>query len=380
MEDRSEKLSALNIIFSHTVIEEQIEQLIRLKFNQIFLYVGQLSSALTDIIDSYKNRNVEIILIRTALDLKSKLGGDPFLLLGDSIIIKDEIIVQHILKCDQKPKLFVLDSRDENAAFERLDLNNRWAGLALLSGNIFSNITNVADDWSVESLLVRMALQQNMMSEQLPNHLVRDCQILLIKNRDDVKYLSDRKFSELKNKISSGSIFNAVTFFWSKNHLKFLNLKPLIWAVQLTPILFLIAALLFIYYDEGLWALTFAAISSICFANQQLMNKLSSHFLSDKNYSILMIFLSFIFFAIFYKSLFPQLFFGIFMSILMVGILILTSIRRDGFYRFIDPISILISLILAEFFNQSVAVSMIIIGGLFSHLIWENFQSRNLLK
>ncbi|APG62606.1 hypothetical protein LPB140_07205 [Sphingorhabdus lutea] len=374
MQDGPESLSALNSIFSKTVVEEQIDQLIRLKFKRIFISVGQITSKLTDIIDKYQSGSVEIILIRSAQDLKEKIENQSFLLVGDSIIMEDNIINVYCLANNAKNKLFLLDSREENADFERLDLNNRWAGFALLQGDMLSNISDVADDWSLESMLVRIAMQRSISHQQLPNNLITNGHIVIVKNKNDIKSLAEKKFSKLKNTASSGIIFNAVTFFWSKHFEHLLILRPVKLALQILPILFLLCALSLAYFSYAEMALLATSLAGIILANMRLMNKLSNDKIDERLYNISLIILLFLIYFLLFNNDLLNIYFAIFLSYMTIAAIFVCHIKKEGYYHYIDPILLNICSIICAYFGFLLPFMMVIIAFIFSNLIWDNVK------
>jgi hypothetical protein len=60
----------------------------------------------------------------------------------------------------QEGKLLLTLPEDPRfASFERIDLNRRWTGIAVLDGSLAAQSVTIAEGWSIDSCLLRAALQ-----------------------------------------------------------------------------------------------------------------------------------------------------------------------------------------------------------------------------
>jgi hypothetical protein len=83
------------------------------------------------------------------------------------------------------PFIATVDGRDENGTFERIDLNTRWAGFALLSTQTAQAMNALPDGWSIGSSLLRHAIQSNTRFEPILQVRLERGDIVRVETRAD---------------------------------------------------------------------------------------------------------------------------------------------------------------------------------------------------
>lgn len=192
--------SALFSLGDIPFIEFQIKQLAQAGIKQIFLEIDTVPGALLPIADRARNNGIAVDFLRSPADLRGKLQADELLFIMSEGIYLDNRLLAEMLR-QNSPYLVTLDGRDENAAFERIDLNSFWAGLALLGSDSIEAIAALPEEWSIGSSLLRRALQDSVLHRPLKQALVDNGQLLKIDNAADAQRLSDNLLSQKSVKV-----------------------------------------------------------------------------------------------------------------------------------------------------------------------------------
>lgn len=102
-------------------------------------------------------RGMVWVNIRNIAEIGAHIGDDD-----DALIIADgyysePALFDAFIKSDETA-ILTADSDGAFPGFERLDINTLWAGLLKLPGSAFARLSDVPDDWSLESVLLRQAI------------------------------------------------------------------------------------------------------------------------------------------------------------------------------------------------------------------------------
>ncbi|NJM51301.1 MAG: hypothetical protein HC843_10900 [Sphingomonadales bacterium] len=188
-DDRGKGASCLIPVSGEPLIALQIKQLMKAGIRKFLIEVDVVSGAVVAIADRMKLRGVEIEFIRSPADLEGKLGmGELLFVMADGIVADDALLAEMI----QNPSAYIvtLDGRKENDRFERIDLNSFWGGLALLDHRSVAGIAALPDDWSIDSSLLRQALQDRVTHRPLKQQLLEGKQLRLISSAAEGEALS----------------------------------------------------------------------------------------------------------------------------------------------------------------------------------------------
>ncbi|MFC4292186.1 hypothetical protein ACFOWX_07135 [Sphingorhabdus arenilitoris] len=161
------------------LIALQIKQLVKAGIRKFLIEVDVVSGAIVAVADQMKQRGIDIEFIRSPADLGGKLGmGELLFVMADGVIADDAVLAEMV----QQPSAYIvtLDGRKENERFERIDLNSFWGGLALLDHRSISAIAALPDEWSIDSSLLRQALQDKITHRPLNQQLLDGKQLRLI--------------------------------------------------------------------------------------------------------------------------------------------------------------------------------------------------------
>ncbi len=161
----SEGGAALPNAGERSVLAHQIAALRSAGVQKFLIEVENVPGALLSMADRLTKAGSRVEFIRSAQDLQTKLHGSDILVVqAEGIYIAPQLLGALL----QQTGAFIstVDGRAENAAFERMDLNTRWAGLGVIPVNSVAKIGELPEGWSIISSLLRQAMQDNV--SQLP--------------------------------------------------------------------------------------------------------------------------------------------------------------------------------------------------------------------
>jgi hypothetical protein len=182
---------AMTLAGGEPLLAHQITELRRHGIVRFLIEVDSVSGALLALADKFRNRGCSIDFVRSASDLQ------PFLRLNESVLVQSEALylssgLLEALLAETKPFIATLDGRDENASFERMDLNTRWAGLAVIGASTVSLLGALPEGWSITSSLLRQAIQDRVRFVPLPQQQVQTGELRLISTAADAASLSQQ--------------------------------------------------------------------------------------------------------------------------------------------------------------------------------------------
>lgn len=164
---------ALIAIVGKTLLEHQIIALRRAGIERFFIEVADVSGALMAIAHNVRRTGCSVEFIRSAQDLQAlATERDKVLVMAEGVFIAPSLTTSFTANSD----LFIatVDSRSENEAFERMDLNTRWAGLARVDGRNIAALGVLPDGWSLASSLLRQAMRDHVPQHLLKQHHITD--------------------------------------------------------------------------------------------------------------------------------------------------------------------------------------------------------------
>lgn len=153
-------VALLPLLGGHMLIEEQIDALRAIGVERYLIEVDIVPGALLTLVDALRKSGLTIDFVRTFGDLRGKLSLQDRLLVQDEGVIASAMLLKMVV-AEPGSVIATVDDREENADYERMDLNTRWSGLSLFDTQILAAAGDVPDDWSLASSLLRTAMQRN---------------------------------------------------------------------------------------------------------------------------------------------------------------------------------------------------------------------------
>ena len=80
------------------------------------------------------------------------------LLIGDGVAPPATVVMQ--IAEEAEPAVTTVPDDEEHAAFERIDAESRWAGVALVDAHLLGSTAAMLGDWDLQSTLLRRTIQE----------------------------------------------------------------------------------------------------------------------------------------------------------------------------------------------------------------------------
>lgn len=174
---------ALANVGGKTLLEHQISAIRQTGIKRFFIEVDNVPGALIALADSVRQTGCSVDFVRSAQDLQTLVvEGDRVLVLAEGIFMAPQLILA--FATDPNLVIATVDGRDENEMFERMDLNTRWAGLALVDARTIKALGVLPDGWSMASSLLRQAMRDQIAQHMLKQHHIQSGDIRKIDSGD----------------------------------------------------------------------------------------------------------------------------------------------------------------------------------------------------
>ncbi len=178
-----------NLILGQPVIARQIAQLMEFGITHFIVAIDTMPGMLLSLADQLTEKGAQIDFVRSPQELSDKLSGADFIFVQDEGVIGDYQLINECLSVNS-PYIATMDGREENKAFENIDLNTVWAGLALLPVELVQGIGALPKDWSISSTLLRQGITQNVHRRPIPQALLQTGALRLLQSDDDAELYS----------------------------------------------------------------------------------------------------------------------------------------------------------------------------------------------
>lgn len=144
-----------------SVLALQMRNLVDLGVKKILIQVSHVSGELVALSDAFRNRGCEVHLTRTAqsTEFLANIAG-PLFVLAEDVFVSRSFLAD--LLAIEGSYLLTVDAREEHARFELMDLNTRWAGVAMLDEATVASLPELPENWSIASSLLRVGMQRRI--------------------------------------------------------------------------------------------------------------------------------------------------------------------------------------------------------------------------
>ncbi|HEU0135288.1 MAG TPA: hypothetical protein VFR28_10730, partial [Allosphingosinicella sp.] len=157
-DDAGGGLRATLPIAGRTLIERQVRLAAGAGAEPVVVVVERVTSLLNSALDRLRSEGVTLVLARSAEEAAEAVhSNDRVLLVGDGLVAPEAAIAR-LLAIDGPCILIVPDLRVDDR-YERIDSQSRWAGLALIDGEMLKQTAAMLRDWDLQSTLLRRAVQ-----------------------------------------------------------------------------------------------------------------------------------------------------------------------------------------------------------------------------
>jgi hypothetical protein len=145
-------------IAGRTLLERQVRLAAAAGADPVVVVVERITAALAAALDRLRDEGVRLVLARSAEEAAEAVHSDDRLLLVGDGLIAPEAAIARLVALDGPAILTVPDLRVDDR-YERIDAQSRWAGLALIDGQMLKATVSMLRDWDLQSTLLRRAVQ-----------------------------------------------------------------------------------------------------------------------------------------------------------------------------------------------------------------------------
>ncbi|MGE5723333.1 MAG: hypothetical protein ACM3YM_12825 [Sphingomonadales bacterium] len=167
-----------------TLLERQARLAASAGASPIILFVERIPPELLAAIERLRHEGVKVGIARTAAEAAEAVHADDRLLLMADGFVADEVHVSRLV--DAGPNsLLTLPDLGVDERFERIDAQSRWAGLALLTGQMLKHTAPMLQDWDLQSTLLRRAVQSGARQFSVRGEIA-DAHLTIVTGRADL--------------------------------------------------------------------------------------------------------------------------------------------------------------------------------------------------
>ena len=186
-DDAGGGLRATLPIAGRTLLERQVHLAAAVAADPVVVVVERVTAALGAAVDRLRGEGISLVLARSAEEAAEAVhSSDRLLLVGDGLVAPEAAIAR--LVALDGPALLVVPDRRVDDRYERIDAQSRWAGLALIDGDMLKQTANMLRDWDLQSTLLRRAVQAGARQLSVRGE-AEDELPLLAENQDDLAEL-----------------------------------------------------------------------------------------------------------------------------------------------------------------------------------------------
>lgn len=157
-EDDSGGLRALLPLAGRTLVEYQARCAAAAGAAPIVIVVERVPQALQDAFERLRLDGIGVFPVSDVGDAVSRFeGGSMILLIGDGVAPPAELVGQ--LAEEPEPAVGTVPDDEQHEAFERIDAESRWAGVAVVNSRMLASTAAMLGDWDLQSTLLRRTLQ-----------------------------------------------------------------------------------------------------------------------------------------------------------------------------------------------------------------------------
>jgi len=157
-EDGEAQLRALLPMAGRTLLEHQVRRASAAGASHVVILVERVPASLNAAIDRLRRDGIAVDLAREAADAADRFHPDEtVLLVADGLVAAPDCFAA--MAAQTAPALLVVVDIAANEAFERVDGERRWAGLALTDRQTLVETAAMLGEWDLQSTLMRKIVQ-----------------------------------------------------------------------------------------------------------------------------------------------------------------------------------------------------------------------------
>lgn len=158
-QDEGGGLRALLPLAGRTLLEYQVRCAAAAGAAPIVVVVEKVPQALQDSFERLRLDGLGVLPVSGIEEALSRFeAGSMILVIGDGIAPPAELVAQ-LAQHEEATVATVVDD-EAHEAFERIDAESRWAGVAMVDSRLLGSTAAMLGDWDLQSTLLRRALQE----------------------------------------------------------------------------------------------------------------------------------------------------------------------------------------------------------------------------
>jgi len=158
-EDDSGGLRALLPLAGRTLIEYQVRCAFASGAGPIVVVVERVPQALQDAFERLRLDGIGVFPVSDINEAVSRFeAGSMILLIGDGIAPPINSVTA--IADEPEPAVATVPDDELHEAYERIDGESRWAGVALVDAHLLGSTAAMLGDWDLQSTLLRRAIQE----------------------------------------------------------------------------------------------------------------------------------------------------------------------------------------------------------------------------
>lgn len=204
-----------------SLIEYQITMLARAGIQNFLIEIEDIDGSLIALADRCHARKLTVNFIRTGADLERHIDAQDRIWVQSGQLYVQLALIETLLKSGEN-FIATIDGRDENRAFERIDINTRWAGVSVVGYDAIAMLRDLPEDWSIISSLLRQALLAQVPFRPLSQQHVQNGTLTILTGAHDFAELNSQI---LRRRVASRAGYVEAKLFGPI----FARVVPLIW-------------------------------------------------------------------------------------------------------------------------------------------------------
>jgi hypothetical protein len=157
-EDDGGQLRALLPLAGRTLIDYQVRAAAAAGASPIVVVVERVPRDLQDALERLRLDGIAVSPVSDIEDAVTRFeAGAMILLIGDGIVAPAELIAE--IAAEPEAAIATVPDDEMHEAFERIDADSRWAGVALIDSRLLGSTAAILGDWDLQSTLLRRAVQ-----------------------------------------------------------------------------------------------------------------------------------------------------------------------------------------------------------------------------
>lgn len=157
-EDEMGGLQALLPLAGRGLADYQVRCAAGVGASPVVMLVERMPAALSQAIERLRQDGVAVVAVSDPAEAVSRFEPNSLILLvADGVAAPVELVADLVDRGE--PTILTVPDEQRYDAYERIDAESRWAGLALVDSHLLSSTVAMLGDWDLQSTLLRKTVQ-----------------------------------------------------------------------------------------------------------------------------------------------------------------------------------------------------------------------------